>query len=77
MSYNKEFCVTVRSFDSGDYFPDNTCTDFYVRLPRPVVLNGDWTMCVSEVWLDKMWCNIKDCYLDIYTPGSVKNKCTC
>ena len=74
MSYNNEFCITFSSLDSLDYFPDNTSSDFYVKLPRVVMLPGDWGICINELWVDKMWYNIRDCYIDIHAIEGLKTR---
>lgn len=60
MSYASEFYVTVRSDDSANYFPDNTQSDFYIKLPYFLALSADWCVGVNQMWLDKTWYNVKD-----------------
>lgn len=60
MGYKDEFCTTVKSTDSLLYFPENTSTDFYVKLPHTIVLDGDWSVGVNQIWMDKMWYNVTD-----------------
>ena len=65
MAYAKEFYVTVKSNDSMEYFPSNTPSDFYIKLPYSMTLGGDWDVAVSQVWIDKMWFNVEDAHVTI------------
>ena len=58
-----EFFVTVRSIDSMDYFPTNTCADFNVRLPYKIGLDGRWKVCVNEIWVSKQWFNLESAWI--------------
>ena len=61
MSYwFNDFYITVNSRDSKIYSPDNTQFDFYGKLPRTIELNGQWNVCINQIWIDKMWYNIKN-----------------
>ena len=60
MSYAKEFYITLDSRDSKEYSPDNTQFNFYGKLPRNIELYGDWSVCVNQIWIDKMWYNIEN-----------------
>ena len=61
MSYwFNDFYITVNSRDSKNYSPDNTQFDFYAKLPRTIELNGQWNVCINQIWIDKMWYNIKN-----------------
>ena len=65
MAYARDLYLNVSSEDSSDYFPDNTPCDFRVKLPRRFILEGDWSMCINQIWVDKMWYNVIGCYLTI------------
>ena len=64
-----EFSLVIRSSDCVNYFPDNTPSDFYVRLPHKIDLQSDWCVSVTEIWLTKRWYNIGDTYIAISLSG--------
>ena len=69
MGYADEFYTVIRSNDSGGYFPSNTTSDFYVRLPHMMDLHGDWCVGVNEIWLTKHWYNVTDVYIELCLSG--------
>jgi len=60
MAYASEFFVMMSSEDSLDFFPENTPSDFYVRLPYLLMLDGDWFISINQIWMPKMWYNVQD-----------------
>lgn len=58
MGYKNEFYLTLKSTDSFEYFPENTASDFYVKLPYTIELEGDWKIGVNQIWMNKMWYNL-------------------
>lgn len=65
MGYADDFYVTVRSMDSLDYFPNNTASDFNVRLPYKLMLEGNWKVGVNEIWITKHWFNLTDASIQL------------
>lgn len=65
MGYADDFYVTVRSMDSLDYFPNNTGSDFTVRLPYKLMLEGNWKVGVNEIWITKHWFNLTDASIQL------------
>lgn len=59
MGYKDEFYLTVKSTDSAEIYKDNTPMDFIVKLPYSLELGGDWAVGVNQIWIDKMWYNVK------------------
>ena len=74
MGYADEFYTVIRSGDSGMYFPSNTPSDFYVRLPHMLELHGDWSVGVNEVWLTKQWYNVRDAFIELCLSGDEYEK---
>lgn len=66
MTYASEFFVMLTSEDSLNYFPENNPSDFYVRLPYLIMLDGDWCISASQVWMPKMWYNVQQTPIKIY-----------
>jgi len=59
MGYGKEFYITLRSDECDKYFPNNTSTNFYCKLPYTLNLDGEWYVGVNQIWIDKMWYNME------------------
>lgn len=70
MGYCDILYVTIHSQDSMDYFPDNIASDFVVRLPYKLELNGRWNVGVNQIWLTKHWFNISNAWIQISVNGS-------
>ena len=43
-----------------DVHPDNTLTDYKVRLPQPLTLQGEWEIALVEMTYPHRWYNIPD-----------------
>jgi hypothetical protein len=43
-----EFYMTLLSNSSMDFFPDNKTGNFTVQLPKPMILEGQWKMALTE-----------------------------
>lgn len=67
----KEFFLTLPSWTSGNLFPQNKAGDYYVKLPKPVNLYGEWKVGMVNVIIPKMWYNVKenDNYINITQNG--------
>jgi hypothetical protein len=74
MGYADEFYTVIRSADSTMYFPSNTPSDFYVRLPHTLELHGDWCVGVNEVWVSKQWYNVSGAYIEVCLSGDEYEK---
>jgi hypothetical protein len=74
MGYSDEFYTVIRSGDSGTYFPSNTTSDFYVRLPHTLELHSDWCVAVNEVWVTKQWYNVRNAYIELCLSGDEYEK---
>ena len=53
-----DFYLTLPSDSSMDYFPDNTMTEFRVKLPHTIHLSGDWEVGLAEISYPVNWSNI-------------------
>ena len=53
-----DFYLTLPSDSSMDYFPDNTLTEFRVKLPHTIHLSGDWEVGLAEISYPVNWSNI-------------------
>ena len=51
--------LVLPSDSSFDYFPDNTTSNFSVKLPTPVHLTDQWEIGLDEVILPNQICNIR------------------
>lgn len=58
MEHLKEFFLTLPSWTSDKLFPDNTAGDYYVKIPKPLQLHGDWKVGMVNVVLPKCWYNV-------------------
>lgn len=59
--------MIVQSDQNQDYFPDNTPYNFKIKLPEPVMLQGDWTVALTEITMREDRGNKDTCILYIYT----------
>ncbi|KAJ8317946.1 hypothetical protein KUTeg_003037 [Tegillarca granosa] len=41
--------IVLRSKDSINFYPDNECYSFRVHLPRPLLLDGNWSLSLLEL----------------------------
>ncbi|KAF8795203.1 Protein turtle like protein [Argiope bruennichi] len=55
-----DFCVTLLSNSSMDYFPKNTQASFRTELARPILLAGTWEVGLSEIFVPRTWFNIEN-----------------
>lgn len=44
-----QFFLWLPSNSSMDVFPDNTLTEYRVKLPQPIKLLDDWEVAVTEI----------------------------
>ena len=51
--------LVLPSDSSFEYFPDNTTSNFSVKLPTPVHLTDQWEIGLDEVILPNQICNIR------------------
>ena len=55
------FYLTLPSNSSLDYFPDNTLTHYWTKLPQAVDLSGgEWEVGLTEIQYPHTWYNIQD-----------------
>lgn len=45
---NQSFYLTLLSNSSMEYFPENKTTIFSTKLPKPIILEGEWSVGVVE-----------------------------
>lgn len=55
---DNNFYVTLPSNSSAEYFPQNTQSSFRTKLSHPLVLNGEWDVGLSEVFIPRSWFNV-------------------
>lgn len=69
----KEFYLTLPSWTSNTFFPNNSADDYYVKLPKPIRLYGEWKVGMSRLNLQKMWYNVREKgnYLNINVEGDL------
>ena len=53
-----ELYLTLPSDSSMEYFPDNTVTEFHVKLPHTIDLPGEWEVVLAEISYPSNWGNI-------------------
>ena len=65
------FYLTLPSNSSMQYYPQNSASHFYTRLPQDVELNNDYEVGLSEIQLSNTYFNVedKDCYLSYLVPN--------
>lgn len=56
----KNFYVTLFSNSSMDFYGENKTSSFTVQLPRPMLLNGDWEVALSEIQYPYSFFNVQD-----------------
>lgn len=54
MAENDDFVLTLFSTQSQDLFPSNTKTHFTIRLPKPIILKGDYEVACVNFFYDKI-----------------------
>ena len=66
--------LVLPSNSSLEYFPNNTLTEYTVKLPQNLDLSkGRWEVGLQEVMFFKSWYNVKDASFTVYTKD---NECT-
>lgn len=55
-----DFYVTLPSNASMQYFPQNTQSSYRTKLVSPLMLNGEWEVGLSEIFIPRNWFNIGD-----------------
>jgi len=53
-----QFFLWLPSNSSMDVFPDNTLTEYRVKLPQPIKLVDDWEVAVTEIQYPHTWNNV-------------------
>lgn len=53
-----------------DYFPDNNASEFIVRLPYKLMLNGRWKVGINQIWMTKHFFNITNAWIQISVDDS-------
>ncbi len=55
------FYLTLPSNSSADYFPDNTLTNYFTKLPRAIDLTGgQWEVGLVEIQYPHTWYNLQE-----------------
>ncbi|KAJ8048960.1 hypothetical protein HOLleu_01484 [Holothuria leucospilota] len=54
------FYVTLPSNSSPDVYPQNTLTNYRVKLAQPITLEGDWEVGLAEFIYPHQWYNIDE-----------------
>ncbi|KAJ8020517.1 hypothetical protein HOLleu_40127 [Holothuria leucospilota] len=57
---NDSFYVTLPSNSSPDVYPQNTLTNYRVKLAQPITLEGDWEVGLAEFIYPHQWYNIDE-----------------
>lgn len=55
-----DFYVTLPSNASMQYFPQNTQSSYRTKLISPLMLNNEWEVGLSEIFIPRNWFNIGD-----------------
>ena len=68
-----EFYVTLSSYSSMQYFPDNKTSNFVTKLSRTLQLDGEWEVGLAEIVYPHTWCNIREGKnsVEIYAPDNL------
>ena len=68
-----EFCVTLPSNSSMQYFPDNKTSNFVTKLSRTPQLDGEWEVGLAEIVYPHTWYNIREGKnsVEIYAPDNL------
>ena len=57
---SRSFYLRLPSGNSLDYFPDNTLTQYRVKLPRELTFSGKWEVGLTEIQYPRTWYNLSD-----------------
>ena len=60
------FYLTLPSNASLDVFPDNKTTEYRVKLPQPVVLDGKWEVGLYSIFYPNTWYTLRDINVDTH-----------
>ena len=60
------FYLTLPSNASLDVFPDNKTTEYRVKLPQPVELDGSWEVGLYSISYPNTWYTLRDINVDTH-----------
>jgi hypothetical protein len=60
------FYLTLPSNASLDVFPDNKTTEYCVKLPQPVELDGNWEVGLHSIFYPNTWYTLRDINVDTH-----------
>ena len=60
------FYLTFPSNASLDVFPNNKTTEYHVKVPQDVDLDGDWEVGVYSISYPHMWYTLRDLNQDTH-----------
>jgi hypothetical protein len=60
------FYLTLPSNASLDVFPDNKTTEYRVKLPQPIELDGNWEVGLYSISYPHTWYTLRDVADDLY-----------
>ena len=64
---NKDFYITLASNSNLDYYPNNTVSNFTVKLPQNIVLTNKYEVALVEANIPNTWYDIdNESYFSIY-----------
>jgi hypothetical protein len=55
---SNHFYLTLPSYASVNYYPDNTASCFVAKLPQRVCLEGNYEVRLSEIIYPRTWNNV-------------------
>jgi hypothetical protein len=67
------FYLTLPSIASLDVFPDNKTTEYRVKLPQPIELDGNWEVGLYSIFYPNTWYTLRNLIVDThfyYVEGS-------
>ena len=60
------FYLTLPSNASLDVFPDNKTTEYRVKLPQPVELDGNWEVGLYSIFYPRTWYTLRNSSVDTH-----------
>ena len=60
------FYLTLPSNASLDVFPDNKTTEYRVKLPQPIELDGNWEVGLYSIFYTNTWCTLRNINVDTH-----------
>jgi hypothetical protein len=60
------FPLTLPSNASLDVFPDNKTTEYRVKLPQPVELDGNWEVGLYSIFYPNTWYTLRNLIVDTH-----------